>query len=113
MHRPNPVALSTDNVSFRGLFLKTDSPPQIGCLLRLHVIPPDDKRLILHATAVHVAINADQQCQGVGLRLIGLDERWERLIKELRNPRSEYPDSEIRLRVDHMNALLKRATALR
>jgi len=49
------VSLLTGDVSFRGLFLRTDDPPPLRQLLQVKLkLPPENDELVAHAMAVFV-----------------------------------------------------------
>lgn len=86
------LAYETLDVSFRGLFVKTDDPPALRSLVRLRVTLPG-RTLDTHAMAVHVVSDDDDHEPGVGLQFWGLsgDDRraWETFIRDLVSARRE------------------------
>lgn len=81
------VTLLTGDVSYRGLFLRTDDPPPLRELLQVKArLPPENDDLLLHAMAVFVVpVGADGRAPGVGLQLyaVGAEarQRWERFVR--------------------------------
>lgn len=81
------VALLSDDVSFRGLFLRTDDPPPLRQLLQLRLrLPPENDELRVHAMAVFtVAPGTEGRTPGVGVQLYALGDearqRWERFVR--------------------------------
>jgi hypothetical protein len=73
----NPVAVETSDVSFKGLFVRTNDPPPLRSLVRLKVALAD-REFEAHAMAVHVVTasastdEADARVPGVGLQFWGL-----------------------------------------
>lgn len=78
------------NVSFRGLFLRMDEPPQLNELLRIRVQLPTTK-IDVNIVAVRVVVDA-QGRSGVGVKffaLAGQEKRtWEAYITGLVAPRA-------------------------
>jgi hypothetical protein len=90
------VTLLTEDVSFRGLFLRTDAPPAVRRLLQIEMlIPPDDRPLRLHGTVVHVLRPGETGARspGMGIELVGLNgdvkSLWEGFVSHLRPRRKE------------------------
>lgn len=84
-----PVALLTSDVSFKGLFVRTDDPPALRSLVRLKVAL-FDREFDAHAMAVHV-VRADADdvvgAAGVGLQFWGLSGQdraaWDQFVRGL------------------------------
>jgi hypothetical protein len=83
--------LLTSDVSFRGAYIRTGSPPPANSLVRLaFTLPPDDAKITISAHVARVAMHDDARDQYPGFvaRFVGLDgpvkERWERLISWVR-----------------------------
>jgi hypothetical protein len=74
------IDLETSDVSFKGLFLRTESPPPVRSLVRLRVALPK-REIEAHAMAVHVGDS------GVGLQFWGLAgpdrTAWDEFVSEL------------------------------
>jgi hypothetical protein len=74
------VSQETTDVSFKGLFLRTDEPPPLRSLLKLRVSLPQGE-IQAHAMVVHVG------ALGVGVQFWGLEgpERaaWTDFVREL------------------------------
>jgi hypothetical protein len=80
------IPLETSDVSFKGLFLCTDEPPNLRSLLRLRVVLPL-REIEAHAMAVHVRTpDGDPTRTGVGVQFWGLagPDRiaWDDFVKE-------------------------------
>ncbi len=82
--------LRTEDVSERGVFLRTDTPPALRQLVRIAIELPDGSQpLTMHGMAVHVVQsgNAFGRVAGVGLQLyaVGTDERarWSAFLGQL------------------------------
>jgi Tfp pilus assembly protein PilZ len=81
------VPLLTADVSFRGLFLRTDDPPPLRQLLQVRArLPPENDEIRVHAMAVFVARpGTPGRAPGVGLQLYALGDgdrqRWERFVQ--------------------------------
>lgn len=68
------VSLETSDISFKGLFLRTDDAPPIRSLVRLRVVLPIGE-IEAHAMVVHVAPSEDPsegRGPGVGVQFWGL-----------------------------------------
>jgi hypothetical protein len=93
------VPLETSDVSFKGLFLRTDDPPPVRSLMRLRVSLPS-REIEAHAMAVHVITPADvedgerdptkpapSRGSGVGVQFWGLAgpdrTAWDDFVREL------------------------------
>ncbi|MCX5732597.1 MAG: PilZ domain-containing protein [Deltaproteobacteria bacterium] len=81
------VSLLTGDVSFRGLFLRTDDPPPLRQLLQVKLkLPPENGELVAHAMAVFVVpAGAAGQTPGVGLQLYAVSaevrQRWDGFVR--------------------------------
>ena len=83
------VSLETSDVSFKGLFLRTDDPPPVRSLMRLRVALPQ-REIEAHAMAVHISATNDAsegRTAGVGVQFWGLagPDRiaWDDFVREL------------------------------
>ena len=90
------VSLETSDVSFKGLFLRTDEPPPLRSLVRLRVSLPL-REIEAHAMVIHVAtptdleqlgdVPAKDRGPGVGVQFWGLagPERaaWDEFVRDL------------------------------
>lgn len=83
------ISLETSDVSFKGLFLRTDDPPPVRSLMRLRVALPL-REIEAHAMAVHVSATNDAsegRTAGVGVQFWGLagPDRvaWDDFVREL------------------------------
>ncbi len=85
------VPLLTEDVSFRGVFLRMDAPPALGQLVRLEVTIPEDPTFRAHAV-VHRVTSAGDGAPGVGMQFFGLDGRkrahWESFVDRIREDRA-------------------------
>ena len=74
------LELETSDISFKGLFLRTASPPPVRSLVRLRVALPS-RAIEAHAMAVHIGE------AGVGLQFWGLAgpdrNAWDDFVREL------------------------------
>jgi hypothetical protein len=78
----------TEDVSFRGLFLRVSAPPGVRQLVEIEmVLPPDDKRIRVHGMVVYVirAADGDEHAPGIGVELRGLSggahAAWEAFVR--------------------------------
>jgi hypothetical protein len=80
------IQLETFDVSFKGLFLRTEEPPPVRSLVRLRVKLPG-REIEAHAMAVHVAEGTADRGAGVGVQFWGLAgpdrHAWDAFIQEL------------------------------
>lgn len=81
-------ALETSDVSFKGLFLRTDDPPPLRSLMRLRVALPRGE-IEAHAMVVHVTVideASDGRVAGIGVQFWGLagPDRvaWDDFVRE-------------------------------
>jgi Tfp pilus assembly protein PilZ len=100
--KKEPLSLLTQDVSFRGLFVRTDTPPALRQLVKIEIaVPPDHRKLLLHGMVVHVirpdadGIPADR-APGAGIELMTLDgdvkDAWEGFIRHVQPRRAESLD---------------------
>lgn len=82
----------TEDVSFRGVFLRTDDPPSLRQLVQIRLtLPPDNAEVAFHGMAVHVVRpeEAKGRCPGVGIQFYAADGaervRWETFIRAVRS----------------------------
>lgn len=88
-HGKNVQHLLTEDVSFRGVFLRTDDPPALQQWVQVSLmLPHSSVPLLLRGMAVHVVPYEDPhgRVPGVGLQFYGNDDdsrrRWERCIRD-------------------------------
>jgi hypothetical protein len=87
----------TDWVSYRGVFIRTDSPPTLMSLLRLEfVLPPDWGKIVMHGAVSRIvsADKADGATPGIEVTFFakaGEESRlWDQFIQHVRDV---HPDS--------------------
>lgn len=85
----SPISLETNDVSFKGLFVRTLDPPALRSLVRLKV-SLFDREFEAHAMAVHVVTTieeGDPHPRGVGLQFWGLSgparTAWDDFVRGL------------------------------
>lgn len=82
-------SLETSDVSFKGLFVKTNNPPPLRSLVRLRVNLPG-RSFEAHAMVVHVVAESGQQ-NGMGLQFWGLSGSdrgaWDDFVRARRPPK--------------------------
>jgi len=90
--------LVTEDVSYRGVFVRTDAPPGLRQLVRLDLmLPPTGLALTVHGTAVHVvdAHGLAESPPGVGVQLHALDRdarlTWNAFVGEVERAWPEPP----------------------
>jgi hypothetical protein len=88
VRRGERVELLTNDVSYRGAFLRTDAPPQLRQLVQVTFTLPDGAKVSAHAMVVHVVQpNGAEQVPGVGVQFwgpIGQSKSWEHFIYDLK-----------------------------
>lgn len=93
VRRSQSIELLTNDVSFRGVFIRTDSPPTLRQLVKFELVLPSGVVVSGHAMVVHIAATAPDQPKGQGaVPGIGLQfwgplanaRDWEQLIHQLR-----------------------------
>jgi hypothetical protein len=91
-------SLFTEDVSFRGLFLCTESPPPVRQLIRIEtVLPPNNIPFATHGMIVYVIAKDDPsgRSPGAGVQFYGMgDERrvWESFIQFIQWRSDQVPD---------------------
>lgn len=94
VRRGEQIDLLTNDVSFRGAFIRTDAPPALRQLVRVtFTVPGYDAVVSAHAMVVHVVQpNDHEQIPGVGLQFWGPIEQqkaWETFIHDLKRRERE------------------------
>jgi uncharacterized protein (TIGR02266 family) len=90
--------LFSEDVSFRGLFLATDSPPPLRQLIRIEAhLPPGGVPFATHGMVVHVVELGDSggHTPGFGVQFYGMgDERraWEAYVQYVQQSSLALPD---------------------
>ncbi len=91
--RHQMIEFLTNDVSFRGVFIRTDAPLALRQLVKLELLLPEKVIVTGHAMVVHVTPRAEGQAKGegpvpgMGLQFWGPIDRareWERFIHDLR-----------------------------
>lgn len=84
------LSLLTEDLSYRGVFLRTDTPPSLRQLVRVRIVVPFVGRgLDMHGMTVHVVEheNAGGRVPGIGIQFYGLDrdtrEAWETTVRHI------------------------------
>jgi hypothetical protein len=85
--RGETIELLTHDVSFRGVFVRTDAAPAVRQLVRLGLVLPDGEVVEAHAMVVYVVpAGEDERVPGVGLQFWGKFEKakqWEAFVQEV------------------------------
>jgi type IV pilus assembly protein PilZ len=81
-------SMLTEEVSYRGCFLRTDTPPRLRQLVQLKlVLPPGDRAIQVHGIVVHFVepLNPADRTPGIGIQFYALDQEtrgaWEEFIR--------------------------------
>jgi hypothetical protein len=82
------VELMTNDVSFRGAFVRTDAPPALRQLVKVAFLMPGGELVSAHAMVVHVVPpGTGQAVPGAGLQFWGPvqeSKAWEKYVYELK-----------------------------
>ena len=93
VRRGQTIELLTNDVSFRGVFIRTDSPPSLRQLVKFELLLPSNVVVSGHAMVVHIAARPDGQPKGEGgVPGIGLQfwgplthaKEWEQFVHQLK-----------------------------
>jgi hypothetical protein len=90
----------TGDVSFRGVFLRTDIAPGLRQLIRVSLVLPDGLVVSAHAMVVHVTKPGGNGRAGVGLQFWGAMEKSDEWQKFVRGLAAEKKTAEATRRVD-------------
>jgi uncharacterized protein (TIGR02266 family) len=88
------TSLLSDDVSFRGAFLRMDVPLQLRQLVKVEVSLPSGATITSHAMVVYRVAPGGEHPPGVGIQFYGLEGRerahWEQFVHRVREeaPRS-------------------------
>jgi len=89
LHRgKTTVALETEDVGFRGVYVVCDDPPPVRNLVRLSfVLPGAPAPVEVHGMVVHVLGGASPRAHGFGLQFWGVDAKaraaWDHFVHGL------------------------------
>ena len=88
VRRGDNVELITNDVSFRGAFLRTDAPPALRQLVRVAFTMPGGQLVSAHAMVVHVVPpGSGDNVPGVGVQFWGPIQEakaWEKYVYDLK-----------------------------
>jgi hypothetical protein len=88
VRRGDSVELMTNDVSFRGAFLRTDAPPALRQLVRVAFVMPGSELVSAHAMVVHVMPpGTGDAIPGIGVQFWGPIQEakaWEKYVYELK-----------------------------
>jgi hypothetical protein len=79
--------LLTNDVSFRGAFVRTDAPPALRQLVKVSFTLPTGEHIAAHAMVVHVVPPGSGPVPGMGVQFWGPVEggkAWEKFVYELK-----------------------------
>jgi hypothetical protein len=86
--RGENVELLTNDVSFRGAFIRTDAPPALRQLVKVAFQMPGGELVSAHAMVVHVVPPGnDETIPGIGVQFWGPvaeSKAWEKFVYELK-----------------------------
>jgi hypothetical protein len=93
------LALYTEDLSYRGVFLRTDTPPALRQLVKVRlVIPFAGRALEMHGMTVHVVEHENDvgRVPGIGIQFYGLDretrDAWEATVRHVADRAPLAPD---------------------
>ena len=88
VRRGENVELLTNDVSFRGAFLRTDAPPSLRQLVKVAFDMPGGEIVSAHAMVVHVVPPGDgEMVPGIGVQFWGPvqeSKAWEKFVYDLK-----------------------------
>jgi hypothetical protein len=88
VRRHESIELITNDVSFRGAFLRTDAPPALRQLVKVAFVMPTKELVSAHAMVVHAVPPGNHGAvPGVGLQFWGPVQEakaWEKFVYELK-----------------------------
>jgi uncharacterized protein (TIGR02266 family) len=83
------LSLMTEDVSFRGVFVKMIAPPALRQLVRMEVPLPDGPTLQVHAMVVFRVAPGGDAVAGAGMQFYGLEGReraqWDHFVQSVRD----------------------------
>ena len=87
VRRGETIELMTNDVSFRGAFLRTDAPPALRQLVRVSFVMPSGQVVSAHAMVVHVVQSSGSNIPGIGVQFWGPvaeSKAWEQYVYDLK-----------------------------
>lgn len=88
VRRAENVELITNDVSFRGAFLRTDAPPALRQLVKVSFVMPGGELVSAHAMVVHVVQpGSGHGVPGIGVQFWGPvqeSKAWEKYVYDLK-----------------------------
>jgi hypothetical protein len=91
LSRNVPLSAVTENVSYRGTFLRTKAKVAMRELVRVRFTLPDGRTILAQGMVVHVVgpNDAEGRPEGMGLQFYGMDGeprvQWEKLVTSVRD----------------------------
>lgn len=93
------LSLYTEDFSYRGVFVRTDTPPSLRQLVKVRlVLPFAGRALTMHGMTVHVVDheNAGGRVPGIGIQFYALDrdtkDSWEATVRHVERTAPLAPD---------------------
>ncbi len=87
VRRGETIELMTNDVSFRGAFLRTDAPPALRQLVQVSFVMPSGQVVSAHAMVVHVVQSNGSNIPGIGVQFWGpvaQSKAWEQYVYDLK-----------------------------
>jgi hypothetical protein len=77
------VPIRIQNAAYRGVLVWTRAPIVVGQLGQFGVYIPDEGPVLLHGVPVRAESRDDVNGHTLGVKLIGIEPRWEAFIRSL------------------------------
>ena len=86
LSRASDTAAVTEDVGYRGVFLRMEKPPAKMQLLRLRIALPDGSDIVVHGVGKHVVERSTaNHGAGIGVEFFGMDgvsrKKWEAFVQ--------------------------------
>ena len=87
LSRASDTAAVTEDVGYRGVFLRMEKPPSKMQLLRLKITLPDGSDIVVHGVGKHVIERSTpDHGTGIGVEFFGMDgvarKKWEAFVQD-------------------------------
>ena len=86
LSRAHDTSAVTEDVGYRGVFLRMEKPPSKMQLLRLKISLPDGSDIVVHGVGKHVVeLSTSEHGAGIGVEFFGMDagarKKWEAFVQ--------------------------------
>lgn len=87
LSRAHDTAAVTEDVGYRGVFLRMEKPPSKMQLLRMKLTLPDGSDIVVHGVGKHVVERSTaRHGAGIGVEFFGMDgvarKKWEAFVQD-------------------------------